>query len=250
MQISFEGRCVAIMGGSRGIGLATALAFAAAGADVAICARGGEALAAAADRLAAYGGRVLARRCDIADPDAPAAFVHEAADRHGGLDVLVNNASSSSSGNDVAAWQASFNVDVLGAVRTIDAAAGYLDRSSHGAVVNVSSIRGLTGSARLPAYAAGKAALANLTVSQSLALAPLGVRVNGIAPGSIEFPSGSWERRRTEQPDLYEATLRRIPRGRFGSAEEIANVALFLGSDLASWITGQIIVVDGGQMHS
>jgi 3-oxoacyl-[acyl-carrier protein] reductase len=250
MQISFENRCVVIMGGSRGIGLATARAFAAAGADVAICARGAEALAVAADQLQAFGGRVFARRCDIADPDAAPAFIHEVADRHGGVDVLVNNASSSSVGNDEAAWQASFNVDVLGAVRTTEAASAYLGRSSHGAVVNICSIRGITGSARLPAYAAAKAALANLTISQSLALAPAGVRVNGIAPGSIEFPGGNWERRRLEQPDLYEATLRRIPSGRFGTAEEVASVALFLCSDLASWITGQIIVVDGGQVHS
>jgi 3-oxoacyl-[acyl-carrier protein] reductase len=250
MQISFENRCVVIMGGSRGIGLATAKAFAAAGADVAICARGAEALAAAADQLQAFGGRVFVRRCDIADPDAAPAFMHEAADRHGGLDVLVNNASSSSVGNGEAAWQASFNVDVLGAVRATEAASGYLGRSSHGAVVNICSIRGLTGSARLPAYAAAKAALANLTISLSLSLAPAGVRVNGIAPGSIEFPGGNWERRRLEQPDLYDATLRRIPSGRFGTAEEVASVALFLASDLASWITGQIIVVDGGQMHS
>lgn len=76
------------------------------------------------------------------------------------------------------------------------------------------------------------------------------MRVNAIAPGSIEFPGGNWERRKVEQPELYESTLQRIPSGRLGTAEEVANVALFLSSDFATWITGQVIVVDGGQMHS
>jgi 3-oxoacyl-[acyl-carrier protein] reductase len=187
MQISFEDRRVAIMGGSRGIGYAIAKAFAAAGADVAICARGSAALSGAATQIEKYGGRVFARTCDIADKESVNAFVQEAAAALGGLDVLVNNASSSSLGNDEAAWHAALNVDVLGAVRATEAAIPFLTRSTHGSIVSICSIRGFTGSARLPAYAAAKAALANFTVSQSLALAGSGVRVNGIAPGSIEL---------------------------------------------------------------
>jgi 3-oxoacyl-[acyl-carrier protein] reductase len=96
-------------------------------------------------------------------------------------------------------------------------------------------------------YAAIKAALINLTMGQAVALAPKRIRVNAIAPGSVEFAGGLWEERRTSDPELYEATLRKIPWGRFGSAKEIANVALFLASDLAGWVTGQTVVVDGGQ---
>jgi 3-oxoacyl-[acyl-carrier protein] reductase len=250
IRISFEDRRVAIMGGSRGIGFAIAKAFATAGADVAICARGSEALSHAATQLEQLGGRVYAAGCDIADKESVNAFVREAAIALGGLDVLVNNASSSSSGNDEAAWSAAFNVDVLGAVRATEAAIPFLTRSAHGSIVSICSIRGFTGSARLPAYAAAKAALANFATSQSLALASSGVCVNAIAPGSIEFPGGNWERRKVERPDLYESTVRRIPGGRMGTAEEVANVALFLGSDLASWITGQVVVVDGGQSRS
>lgn len=135
------------MGGSRGIGYAIARAFVAAGADVAICARGAEALATAADQLRAFGGRVHARSCDIADAASVSAFVQQAAQVHGGLDVLVNNASSSSPGNDEAAWQASLNVDVLGAVRATAAPTPFLRQSASGSVVSICSIRGFTGSA-------------------------------------------------------------------------------------------------------
>lgn len=249
LQISFNHRRVIVMGGSRGIGFAIAHAFALAGADVAICARGAEGLSNAAARLNELGRRVHIGECDIANGASVRHFVNEAAEAHGGIDVLINNASSSSVGNEESAWQASINVDVLGAVRATEAALPFLSES-RGSVVSICSIRAFTGSARLPAYAAAKAALASFTVSQAVALAGTGVRVNGIAPGSIEFPGGNWERRKREQPELYASTLQRIPGGRLGTPEEIANVALFLSSDLASWITGQTIVVDGGQMHT
>jgi 3-oxoacyl-[acyl-carrier protein] reductase len=90
--------------------------------------------------------------------------------------------------------------------------------------------------------------LSQYTTTQALALAPQRIRVNPIAPGSINFADGLWERRKQEQPELYRATLAKIPFGRFGTPEEIAHVALFLASPWASWITGQTLVVDGGQM--
>jgi 3-oxoacyl-[acyl-carrier protein] reductase len=83
-----------------------------------------------------------------------------------------------------------------------------------------------------------------------LALADRNIRVNAIAPGSIEFAGGVWHKRRSQEPQLYDATLQRIPGGRMGTAQEVANVALFLASDLASWVTGQVVVVDGGQIHT
>jgi 3-oxoacyl-[acyl-carrier protein] reductase len=97
-------------------------------------------------------------------------------------------------------------------------------------------------------YAAVKAALSQYTTSQALALAEHRIRVNAIAPGSIAFADGLWERRKREQPELYRATLVKIPFGRFGRPEEIAHAALFLASPFAGWITGQTLVVDGGQM--
>jgi 3-oxoacyl-[acyl-carrier protein] reductase len=250
VQISFPGRSVVVTGGSRGIGLAIATGFAKAGASVAICARGQERLDAAAEEIAAHGGKVHAAVCDMGDPAQVESFIAGAAAALGGIDVLVNNASAASSGNDEAAWLAGVNVDLLGTVRATRAAVPFLEKSGAGAIVNISSIRGATGSARLPAYSAVKAGMINYTISEALALAPKRIRVNAIAPGSIEFPGGSWEKRRLADPRLYEATVQRVPSGRLGTAEEVANVALFLASDAASWITGQLITVDGGQSRT
>jgi 3-oxoacyl-[acyl-carrier protein] reductase len=103
---------------------------------------------------------------------------------------------------------------------------------------------------RTPAYAAVKALVINYTASQAAALAKDGIRVNAVAPGSIEFPGGTWEKRRAEDPALYQRILGSIPFGRLGEPEEVADVALFLASPAARWVTGQTIVVDGGQMLS
>jgi len=117
-----------------------------------------------------------------------------------------------------------------------------------GAILNISSIAGYGGSVRSAPYAAIKAAVINYTMSQALMLAPKKIRVNAIAPGSIEFPGGVWDQRKTSHPQLYQGTLKSIPWGRFGTPEEIAAVALFLCSGMAGWVTGQTLMVDGGQM--
>ena len=114
-------------------------------------------------------------------------------------------------------------------------------------ILNISSISGYQASTRSAPYAAVKAAVINYTMSQALILAPKKIRVNAIAPGSIEFPGGMWEERKTSNPKLYGAILRSIPWGRLGAPEEVANAALFLCSDAASWVTGQTLSVDGGQ---
>jgi len=115
-------------------------------------------------------------------------------------------------------------------------------------IVNISSISALRASARSAPYGAVKAAVMHYTGSQGKMLAKKGIRVNCVAPGSIEFPGGSWEDRKTSNPELYQSTLASIPFGRMGKPEEIAEVVLFLASDKASWVTAQTIVVDGGQL--
>ncbi len=250
MQISFEGKSVVVTGSSRGIGFATARQFARAGARVAICARGQAGLDAAAAAIEPDTPRLHAAICDIADPAATATFIADAAAVMSGIDVLVNNASGMSKGGDEEAWQAGVGVDLMGTVRATRAAVPFLARSGAGAIVNISSIRGITGSARLPAYAAVKSAIINYTISEAVALSGCRIRVNAIAPGSIEFPGGNWEARKQEEPALYEATVKRVPWGRLGTADEVANVALFLASEAASWVTGQVVIVDGGQIHA
>jgi 3-oxoacyl-[acyl-carrier protein] reductase len=246
----FHGYRVVVAGGSRGIGRSIALAFAEAGADVSICARGAAALEETRQAIAAYGVVAHAQSCDLADAQAIETYVADAAAALGGIDVLVNNASGYGFDDSDEGWLAGFNVDLMAAVRASRAALPHLKASPHGCILHTSSIAAFRPRPNGAAYAAVKAALSQYATSQALALAEHRIRVNAIAPGSIAFADGLWERRRVEQPELYRATLAKIPFGRFGKPEEIAHAALFLASPFAGWITGQPLVVDGGQMLS
>lgn len=248
MELNLRGKRVVVAGGSRGIGRSIALAFAGAGAAVSICARGRAALDATSAEIRGLGVKAHAGECDLADKDAIAAYISAAADSLGGLDILVNNASAFGATDDEDGWLRSLDVDVMATVRASRAATPFMERAGGGAILNISSISGYRGSTRTAPYAAVKAALINYTMSQALLLAPRKIRVNAIAPGSIEFPGGIWEKRKTADPKLYGAILRSIPWGRLGRPEEVANAAVFLCSDAASWVTGQTLTVDGGQM--
>jgi 3-oxoacyl-[acyl-carrier protein] reductase len=246
MQLSLTGKRALVAGGSRGIGLAIAQAFALAGADVAICARAKGPLEKAESSLRSTGRKISAHPCDLADGDAVKAWVIQAAADLGGVDILVNNASGFGRTDDEAGWATSISVDLMAAVRASQAAMPFLLKNG-GNIIHISSISGLKASVRTPPYGAVKAAIMEYAQTQALTHAAHKIRVNCIAPGSIFFEGGTWDVVQKENPALYARILSSIPSGRFGSPEEIAKVALFLASDASSWITGQTLVVDGGQ---
>ena len=242
-----KGKRVVVAGGSRGIGRSIALAFAQGGAKVSICARGADALEATKKEIAATGAFAHAETCDLSSEAEIARYIPSAAAALGGIDVLVNNATAGAVGDDEAAWQESIAVDLLAVVRASRAAQPFLEKGRDPTIINISSGSGLNPSVRTPAYGAAKGAVIHYTRTQAATLASKGIRVNCVAPGSIEFPGGGWERRKTEEPALYNAVLASMPAKRLGRPEEIASVVLFLASPAAIWVTAQVIGVNGGQ---
>ncbi len=247
MNIDVKGKRVVVAGGSRGIGRSIALTLAAAGANVSICARGAQALEATRAELAAHGGVAHAGKCDLADEPSIKAYIAQAAAALGGIDVLVNNATGYGMADDEASWVASLSIDLLAVVRASREALPFLEKTGDGAIINIASGSGLNPSPRTPAYGAAKAAVIHYTRTQAAALAMKGIRVNCVAPGSIEFDGGFWDKRKTSEPALYKTVLASMPAGRLGRPEEVASVVLFLASPMARWVTAQVIGVNGGQ---
>jgi NAD(P)-dependent dehydrogenase (short-subunit alcohol dehydrogenase family) len=248
-----DGKVALITGGSKGIGRAIALSFAEAGADVAVAARGAEALDKAAREIEERGPRALAITADVSDPDQVQAMVDTATSELGGIDILVNNAGAAPFFSTVDSirlegFEKYFRINFLSALYATRAAGPALLKKGQGAsVINMASVAAFIASPGLTYYSTAKAALVNLTRTVAREWAGFGVRVNAIAPGWIETELNEGAR---QDPTFTETIRGSIPMGRWGTAEEVAGVARFLASDAASFMTGSVVVVDGGQSVS
>lgn len=247
-----ESEVALVTGASRGIGQAIAVAFADAGADVALVARGAGGLAETAEAVTAVGRKAFVIPADVTSYEAVAAAVATAIDQLGYLDIVVNNAGGSNfmvpfRDLRLSGWDKLIQLNLSSAVYVCHAAAGHLLDRGHGSVINVASVAGVAASPTMSPYGAAKAGLISLTKSLAVEWAQAGVRVNALCPGwtATELNRTLWE-----DPVLGPATIATTPMGRWASAAEMAGPALFLASDASSYLTGQALVVDGGQTAS
>ena len=249
-SFSLAGRRALVTGASRGIGRALALGLAQAGAAVAVAARSAADLAAVADEIRALGRPALALKLDVADCAAVAPAVAEAAAALGGLDILVNNAGREqvrpSLEVDEALWDSILDTNLKGAFFCAQAAARLMGAGG-GAILNVASLTCEVGVPTAVPYGSSKSGLLGMTRALATEWAPLGIRVNAIGPGyfrtaltEVFYQDETWAR----------AMLAKIPQGRFGRLEDLVGASVFLCSEAATYITGQILYIDGGYMAS
>ncbi len=257
MDLGLTNHVAFIAGSSRGIGAGIAHGFLREGCRAVITGRDAASLTHTHDAMVQqYGAeQLLAIPADLSQPDAIAAALDQTLTHFGRLDCMVINIGSgrSTPGWDVpeSAWQEAFEHNLWSSIRIAQEAMRRMVPAKCGSIVFTASIAALTSTTAPLPYSAAKAALVSYAANLATLAAPHGIRVNCVAPGNILFPGGSWEQKLKEHKDTVDAYLQQhVPQNRFGTPEEIANIAVFLASPRASFVTGACWVADGGQART
>ncbi|MEY8750207.1 SDR family NAD(P)-dependent oxidoreductase [Alkalicoccobacillus gibsonii] len=249
MDLQLKGKVVFVTGGSKGIGRAIAKAFLEEGATVAVAARGEKELLQCEREL-----NIHTVQADLSIESERERAFKNVTEALGTVDILINNVGGSNGSTieetEMNTFQEAFDLNYFSAVHFSKLAFQQMKQKQGGVIVNISSVFGRESGGK-PTYNGAKAALISFTKAFADEAIQYGVRVNGVAPGSILHPSGNWQKRVDENPEKMKAFVEaEIPAGRFGTAEEIAHTVVFLASQKASWVVGATLNVDGGQSKS